>query len=204
METSKQHWDNVYENKPATEVSWYEPMPEASLACIADCNLDKDAPIIDIGGGDSFLAEFLVAKGYTDLTVVDISEKAIARAKERMGEKAEDINWIVSDITEFKPQRKYRLWHDRAAFHFLTDDAEVEKYLANLRDSLAPGGFVILSTFSEKGPGKCSGLPVKQYSVGQMQKLFAEGFVSMSCKNIDHETPSGKMQNFTFCTFKKE
>ena len=204
METKKEHWDKVYQTKPCTEVSWYEPMPQASLKCIADCNLDKSAPIIDIGGGDSFLAEFLISQGYTDVTVVDISEKAIERAKERLGEKAEEISWIVADVTEFSPEKKYVLWHDRAAFHFLTDDTQVKEYLETLRKALSPGGFVILSTFSDKGPEKCSGLPVKQYSVAQMQKLFSEGFITMNCKNVDHETPSGKTQNFTFCTFQKE
>lgn len=204
METKKEHWDEVYETKTLTEVSWYEPMPETSLACIADCNLEKDDAIIDIGGGDSFLAEFLLAKDFTNITVVDISEKAIERAKKRLGEKAEEINWIVADVTDFRPNKKYKLWHDRAAFHFLTAEADVQKYLQTLNNSLEPGGFVILSTFSDKGPDKCSGLPVQKYSVGQMQKLFKDGFITMNCKNVDHETPSGKMQNFTICTFQKE
>lgn len=204
MEDKKQHWDEVYDTKPCTEVSWYEPMPENSLTCIAECHLEKDAPIIDIGGGDSFLAEFLLAQGYSDITIVDISEKAIQRAQQRLGERADQLKWIVADVTEFKPEKKYQLWHDRAAFHFLTTDAEVEKYLQTLRESVAPGGFVILGTFSDKGPDKCSGLPIKKYSVGEMQKLFSEGFITMNCKNVDHETPSGKTQNFTFCTFKKE
>ena len=204
MEERKQHWDKVYNTKPSTEVSWYEPLPEASLDCIAECNLEKDTAIIDIGGGDSFLAEFLLAQGYKDLTVVDISEKAISRAKERLGEKADQIKWVVADVIDFKPKKKYGLWHDRAAFHFLTTDGEVEKYLQSVRDSLEPGGFAVMGTFSDKGPDKCSGLPIKKYSVGQMQKLFSEGFVSMNCKNLDHETPSGTVQNFTFCTFKRE
>ena len=204
METKKQHWDGVYESKPCTEVSWYEPMPETSLACIADCNLEKDDAIIDIGAGDSFLAEFLLAQDYTNITVLDISEKAVERAKERLGERAEQLEWIVADVTKFSPGKKYKLWHDRAAFHFLTSDNEVQQYLQTLKEALEPGGFVILSTFSDKGPDKCSELPVKKYSIGQMQKLFAEGFVTLSCKNVDHETPSGTKQNFTFCTFKKE
>ena len=204
METKKQHWDEVYETKPCTEVSWYEPMPETSLGCIADCNLQKEDAIIDIGGGDSFLAEFLLAQDYTDITILDISEKAVESAKERLVEKADQLKWIVADVTKFSPDKKYKLWHDRAAFHFLITDAEVEQYLETVRKSIEPGGFVILGTFSEKGPDKCSGLPIKKYSIGQMQKLFAEGFVSMSCKNVDHETPSGTKQNFTFCTFKKE
>ena len=204
MENNKEHWDEVYATKKVTEVSWYEPMPEVSLKCIADCELPKDAAVIDVGGGDSFLAEFLIGKGFTDITVLDISQNAIERAKKRLVEKADEINWIVADVVSFTSQKKFKLWHDRAAFHFLTTDVEVQQYVQTIKDSVAPGGFVILGTFSENGPDKCSGLPIRKYSIGQMQKLFSEGFISMSCKNVDHETPSGKRQNFTFCTFKKE
>lgn len=204
MEDRKEHWNKVYENKKATEVSWYEPMPETSLNYIADCKLEKDAAIIDIGGGDSFLAEFLIGKGYTDITVVDISENAIKRAKERLGEKADEITWIVADAAEFEPQRQYDLWHDRAAFHFLTEDTQVEKYLKNVKQAVKPGGYVVMGTFSETGPTKCSGIEIRQYSISDMQELFADGFTTMSCKNIDHETPSGGTQNFTFCSFRKK
>ncbi|MEG9328379.1 Methyltransferase domain-containing protein [Salinimicrobium catena] len=204
MEDRKEHWNKVYENKKPTEVSWYEPMPETSLDYIAECKLEKDAAIIDIGGGDSFLAEFLIGKGYTDITVVDISENALIRAKERLGEKAGDITWIVADAAEFEPQRQYDLWHDRAAFHFLTEDAQVKKYLQNVKQAVKPGGFVVMGTFSENGPTKCSGIEIRQYSIKQMQDLFADGFTAMNCKNLDHNTPSGGTQNFTFCSFKRD
>jgi len=140
MEDRKEHWNKVYDSKNPTEVSWYEPMPETSLDYIAECKLDNDAAIIDIGGGDSFLAEFLLAKGFTDITVVDISEKAIERAKKRLGERAEEIKWIVADASEFKPERQYDLWHDRAAFHFLTEDEQVQNYLQTVKRSVKPGG----------------------------------------------------------------
>jgi 2-polyprenyl-3-methyl-5-hydroxy-6-metoxy-1,4-benzoquinol methylase len=204
MEDRKEHWNKVYENKKATEVSWYEPMPETSLDYITDCKLEKDAAIIDIGGGDSFLAEFLIGRGFTDITVVDISENAINRAKDRLGEKADDITWVIGDAAEFEPQRQYDLWHDRAAFHFLTEDAQVEKYMQNVQKAVKPGGYVVMGTFSETGPTKCSGIEIRQYSINDMQQLFADGFTTMSCKNIDHETPSGGKQNFTFCSFRKE
>ena len=204
MEDRKQHWNQVYENKKATEVSWYEPMPETSLDYITECKLKKDAAIIDIGGGDSFLAEFLIGRGYTDITVVDISESAINRARQRLGEKADEIKWIVADAAEFKPDRQYDLWHDRAAFHFLTEDEKVEKYLKTIKEAVKPGGYVVLGTFSETGPTKCSGLEIRQYSISEMQALFAEGFTTMSCKNVDHTTPSGGTQNFTFCSFQKQ
>lgn len=203
MEDRKEHWNKVYDSKTPTEVSWYEPMPETSLDYITECKLDNDAAIIDIGGGDSFLAEFLLAKGFTDLTVVDISEKAIERAKKRLGERAEEIKWIVADASEFKPERQYDLWHDRAAFHFLTEDEQVQNYLQTVKRSVKPGGFLVIGTFSENGPKKCSGIEIRQYSVSQMQDLFSDDFTTMSCKNIDHTTPSGGIQNFTFCSFRK-
>ena len=204
MEDRKKHWEEVYENKKATQVSWYEPMPETSLDYITECKLEKDAAIIDIGGGDSFLAEFLIGRGFTDITVVDISENAINRARKRMGEKAEEIKWIVADAAEFVPERQYDLWHDRAAFHFLTEDQKVESYLKTVKQTVKPGGYVVLGTFSETGPTKCSGLEIKQYSISEMQALFADGFTTMSCKNVDHNTPSGGTQNFTFCSFQKK
>lgn len=204
MEDRKKHWNEVYEKKKATEVSWYEPMPETSLEFINECELEKDSAIIDIGGGDSFLAEFLLGKGFTNITVVDISEKALERAKERLGEKADEITWIPADVSEFTPQKKYDLWHDRAAFHFLTEDKQVENYLKTVKEAIKPGGRLILGTFSENGPGKCSGLEIRQYSIKQMQELFSDGFTSMNCKNVDHTTPTGGTQNFTFCSFKRD
>lgn len=204
MSEKQQHWDKVYTEKPPTEVSWYEPMPEVSLGLIRSCGVSKDAAIIDVGGGDSFLAEFLVSLGYSDVTVVDISSKAIERAKERMCEKAEEVKWIVADAANFEPERKYDLWHDRAAFHFLTEEGQKKGYLKALHKALKPGGYVIMGTFSDKGPDKCSGLQVQKYSVGDMCKLFEEEFNMLSGKNVDHQTPSGSTQNFTFCSFQKK
>ena len=203
MENSKEHWDKVYAEKPCIEVSWYEPMPETSLNFITESGLEKDAAIIDIGAGDCILAEFLLARGYTNLTVLDISEKAVARAKERLGERAEEIEWIIADASKFTHEKQYDLWHDRATFHFLTTGEQVENHLSNLKQAVKPGGFVVLGAFSENGPSKCSGLEVRQYSIGEMQQLFAEGFTTISCKNFNHKTPSGQVQNFTFCSFRK-
>lgn len=204
MNENQQHWDNVYSEKAPTEVSWYEPMPEVSLEIIRNCELSKDSAIIDIGGGDSFLAEFLVAQGYTDVTVVDISSKAVERAKERMCEKADEVTWIIADASAFNPERQYDLWHDRATFHFLIEDRQKENYLRTLKQSVKPGGFVVMSTFSEKGPATCSGLDINRYSIGDMNKLFEDEFNMISGKNKDHETPSGGKQNFTYCCFQKK
>ena len=204
MENSKEFWNNVYAEKTCTEVSWYEPMPEVSLDYISHFDLPKDAAIIDVGGGDSFLGEFLVAEDYENVTVLDISETVIERAKERLAERAEEINWMLADVLEFIPPQQYDLWHDRAVFHFFKDEMQQKKYLEILKKSVKPGGYVIIATFSEKGPEKCSGLPVNRYSIGDLQKLFSDGFTSLNCKNKDHSTPTGKVQNFTFCSFKKD
>ena len=204
MNKNQEHWEKVYLEKQPIEVSWYEPMPEVSLNLIRGLHLDKDAAIIDIGGGDSFLAEFLVSEGYNNVTVVDISSNALERARQRMCEKADEVTWIVADASEFKADRQYDLWHDRATFHFFTDSEKREKYLQQLRQAVKPGGFVILGTFSENGPTKCSGLEINQYSVGDMQQLFTEDFNVLSGANVDHKTPSGAVQNFTFCSFQRK
>lgn len=204
MENKKQHWEEIYANKAMTEVSWYEPMPEVSLKCIADFDLPKDAAIIDVGGGDSFLAEFLLAQGFTNITVLDIAENAINRAKKRLGERAEEVTWIVADILDFQSEMKYDLWHDRGAIHFLTNPAQVETYRQVLSEKLKPQAYAVIAAFSDKGPSTCSGLQVKQYSIGDMQQLFSEGFICLNCRNVDHTTPSNQMQNFTVCCFQKE
>jgi len=203
MEARKSHWENIYNTKDISTVSWYQTKPSKSLDLIAEFNLDKDAAIIDIGGGDSFLPDFLLKLGYSNISVLDISEKAIENAKIRLGEDAEKIKWIVSDITKFTPSEKYDLWHDRAAFHFLTDDQEIENYVQLVSKSLKPNASLIIGTFSENGPTKCSGIEIKQYSQENLIQLFSAGFEKLQCENVDHETPSGALQNFTFCTFRK-
>lgn len=203
MENNTAHWNSIYKRKKITDVSWYQPKPEASLKYIVSLNLEKDASIIDVGGGNSFLVDFLLELGYTNLSVLDISEEAITQAKERLGAKAAQVDWIVADVSDFKPTQNYELWHDRAAFHFLTKENQVLSYLNLLQHSIKADGFVILGTFSEKGPTKCSGLKIKQYSKAEMSKLLAADFEKIQCENLDHSTPSGLIQNFTFCSFKK-
>ena len=201
MDSSKKdHWNRVYETKQPQEVSWTEEMPATSLAFIQSFNLAKNASIIDIGGGDSKLVDYLLEEGYSDITVLDISEKSLARAKTRLGERSEKVNWIVSDIKEFKPNRKYDLWHDRAAFHFLTTEEEVIAYLSIVRSCVK--GYMIVGTFSTSGPNVCSGLSVKQYDDKQLTKMFMDGFRKIKCIEVDHTTPFQTKQNFTFCSFK--
>lgn len=195
------HWNKIYETKELSEVGWYQKVPETSLNFISNLNLPKTASIIDIGGGDSYLAPALLELSYTDITVLDISEKAIDRAKKRQGDKAELMNWIVSNITEFNATRKYDCWHDRAAFHFLTDKVDVENYVKIAAHSIPVTGVLIIGTFSLNGPKKCSGLPIKQYSVETLNKTFSKYFKLRLHKTVVHQTPSGSQQEFTFCSF---
>lgn len=199
----KQHWENIYESKELKDVSWYQPVPETSLEMIQKLQVSKDSKIIDVGGGDSFLAEFLLNLGYTNITVLDISANAIERAKERMGESAKKVKWIVSDITQFNPTEKYDLWHDRAAFHFLRSENDIESYLNVLNQSVAENAQLIIGTFSEEGPLKCSGIEIKQYSEESMVEQFQADFEKIECTQTLHPTPFDTTQNFTFCSFKR-
>lgn len=200
MESRKQHWETVYETKTPEQVSWTQEKPEGSLKFIHDLGLDKDASIIDIGGGDSKLVDFLLADGYSDVTVLDISGKAIERAKNRLGINADKVTWIESDINDFVPSRTYSIWHDRAAFHFLTSTEEQERYVKLVNSSVTD--FLVIGTFSEDGPLKCSGLEIQQYSESSMVDQF-RGFEKIKCENENHLTPFDTIQNFIFCSFKK-
>ena len=200
MESRKQHWETVYETKTPDQVSWTQEKPEGSLKFIHDLGLDKDASIIDIGGGDSKLVDFLLADGYSDVTVLDISGKAIERAKKRLGMLADKVTWIESDINDFVPSRTFSIWHDRGAFHFLTSTEEQERYVKLVNSSVTD--FLVIGTFSEDGPLKCSGLEIQQYSESSMVDQF-RGFEKIKCENENHLTPFDTIQNFIFCSFKK-
>lgn len=204
MTDRKIHWETIYQTKKPTDVSWYQLKPITSLNFIFELGVKKDARIIDIGAGESFLADFLLEDGFSDLTILDISEKALDHARLRLAEKAKTLKWITADISGFIPEEKYDLWHDRAAFHFLTEETQIQNYLKTLENSINPGGYVILGTFSEKGPAKCSGLEIKQYSIAAMSSLLSDNFHKLFCENTDHITPSGAVQNFTFCSFQKK
>jgi len=199
----KSHWENIYRTKRENEFSWFQEYPAISMEFIQSFQIPPDTKILDVGGGDSRLADSLLALGYRNISVLDISEKAIERAKKRMETKAEKINWIIGDITELKTDIKFDLWHDRAVFHFLTDPNEAGKYLSVARKEMKPGGYLVIGTFSEKGPKKCSGLPVKQYSDKSLSAFFANGFSRINCKEQNHITPSASTQNFLFCSFRK-
>lgn len=197
----KLHWEKVYETKKPNEVSWTQPVPKTSLNFIHSYQLPKTASIIDVGGGDSNLVDHLLDEGFTNLTILDISTKALDNAKQRLGERAKKVNWIVSDITSFEPATTYDLWHDRAAFHFLTTKEQVEKYITIAERAVKK--YMILATFSETGPKKCSGLDVQQYNEETLELMLNNGFVKLKCVTEDHITPFNTAQNFLFCSFKK-
>lgn len=203
MENRKSHWENVFQTKQETEVSWYQKKPETSLNFFIENNISKDANIIEVGGGDSYLIDNLIALGFTNLTILDISEHAIERLKKRLGGKAENVKFIVSDILDFKPNEKYDVWHDRASFHFLTNETEITKYKQIVSNSLTENGFLFIGTFSEDGPLKCSGLEITQYSANKMEQVFSEDFEKVKCFTENHKTPFDTIQNFIFCTFIK-
>ena len=202
MENSiKKHWETVYETKNPEQVSWTQEIPKTSLNLIHSFGLDKKAKIIDIGGGDSKLVDFLLEEGFENITVLDISEKAIKKAQFRLGSKADKVNWIVSDITQFAPATQYDIWHDRAAFHFLTSKVDINKYVKTIEKSVSQ--YLIVGTFSENGPQKCSGLAIKQYSQEAITKLFQKDFQVIECFTEDHTTPFDTKQNFIYCSLKR-
>lgn len=204
MERNKKHWENVFSTKKEEDFSWYQQYPATSMQFIKNCQLPLTAKIIDIGGGDSYLVDALLNEGYQNISVLDISQKAIERAKLRLGNQANKINWIVSDITEYKPTEKFDLWHDRAAFHFLTEKNVISKYLKIANESIIKDGHLVMGTFSENGPKICSGLTIKQYSEKSMNELFASYFEKVYCIEDIHTTPFKTQQNFTFCRFKNK
>jgi Methyltransferase domain len=196
---SSAYWEKIYETRNANELSWTQAVPKTSLDFIQLFSLPKNAKIIDVGGGDSNLVDFLLEEGFIDLAVLDISSVAIEKTKVRLGDKARKIKWIVSDILDFEPQASFDLWHDRAAFHFLTNGGQVAQYVDTLRISV--GGFVTIGTFSTSGPSKCSGLEIKQHEEASLTKELQNGFEKMRCITEDHLTPFQTKQNFLFCSF---
>ncbi|MBC7617286.1 MAG: methyltransferase domain-containing protein [Pedobacter sp.] len=197
----KEYWESVFTLKNKQEVSWTQENPENLIAFIDKISLPKTANIIDIGAGECFFAEILLDKGFTNIWVLDISEVALNKAKKRLGEKAKRINWITADITEFNPPIKFDFWNDRAVFHFLTTEENIEKYIHVLTHALQSNAYFLLGTFSELGPKICSGLPVKQYSEQQMRQRFNDDFTAMKCFKEQHQTPFNTIQEFQFCGF---
>ncbi len=200
----KSHWNNLYGSKSEQEYSWFQAFPHTSIEFIESFRLPKEARIIDIGGGDSRLVDALLERGYTNITVLDISATAIEKAKNRLGRQAENVRWIECDISEFEPESgRYDFWHDRAVFHFLTTEPLVRRYAEAAQRAIRPGGYFVLGTFSPDGPKKCSGLDIRQYSRAAMQAVFAPWFRRIKCREVAHITPFQTTQHFLFCSFRR-
>ena len=193
----KDHWENVYNTKKENEVSWYQNTPQKSIDLIKSINLDLESNIIDVGAGDSRLVDNLISLGFKNITVLDISSKSIEKAKIRLGEKSELINWVVSDINDFQSDATYDLWHDRAAFHFLKSTKKIKSYIKLVNKLINKKGNLIVATFSKKGPLKCSGLEISQYDSKGISKLF-ENFTLNHSEIYIHKTPFNTNQEFIY------
>ena len=203
MSERQSHWERVYTSKNENEVSWFQAKPETSLDLIRQTGATGGSAIIDIGGGASRLVDELLRAGFRSLAVLDVSEAALAAARARLGADASRVDWIVTDVTQWTPDRRYDVWHDRAAFHFLTDPADRTAYLSRLRHALSPAGHVVIGTFATDGPEKCSGLPVQRYDAEGLQKTFGEDFRLMGSHRERHTTPWGSTQSFQFARFQR-
>ncbi|WP_347273564.1 class I SAM-dependent methyltransferase [Candidatus Kuenenia sp.] len=200
----KKHWENVYEQKKPSEVSWYQVNPAVSLDFITLAKPNNAAKIIDVGGGASVLVDELLDKGYRDLTILDISSRAIRYAQERLGKRAENVCWIEADVTEYIAPYPFDLWHDRAVFHFLTDPLDRKKYVEVLQNSLKRGGHLIIAAFAIDGPTRCSGLDIEQYDAEKLQNELGSEFLLMEEKQEIHVTPASKEQKFGFFRFMRK
>ncbi|WFU14000.1 methyltransferase domain-containing protein [Bradyrhizobium sp. CB3481] len=198
------HWENVYTTKREDEVSWFQQSPTPSLDLIMQAEPTLSSAIIDIGGGASRLVDNLLERGFEDITVLDLSAAALAADKVRLGIRAERVNWIVADVTSWQPARAYEIWHDRAAFHFLTDASDRAAYIARLERGLKIGGHAIIATFAPDGPEKCSGLPVARYDSAGLARTLGAAFKLIHTQRHEHATPWGARQAFQFSIFRRE
>lgn len=202
--TSKVHWNNLYASKKPTEVSWHRTHLEKSLALIRATGVNESARIIDVGGGASTLVDDLLAAGFRDITVLDISSAAIRNAHARLGARADAVTWLEADITRVElPARNYDVWHDRAVFHFLTDAEDRRRYLEAVNHAVKPGGHVIVATFGPHGPLKCSGLDIVRYTPQDLHREFGADYRLVQSVTEDHVTPAGKHQEFVYCYCRK-
>jgi ubiquinone/menaquinone biosynthesis C-methylase UbiE len=200
----KSHWETVYQTKSDQQVSWFREHLDNSLRMILQTNVGKEAAIIDVGGGSSTLADDLLQHGFIDISVLDISAAALQKSKERLGAKADQIEWIEADITQVSlPGNHFDVWHDRAVFHFLTDAEDRRKYVELVMRSLKIGGHIIVASFGENGPQKCSGLDVVRYNPETMHNEFGNDFKLVKSLNETHETPFGTTQEFIYCYCRK-
>jgi len=196
----QEHWDAIYGDKGAQDVSWYRPHLDRSLRFIDNAGLSADAAILDVGGGASTLVDDLLDRGFSNLTVLDISETAIAQARTRLGPRAESVNWLAGDITQVKlPEAHFDFWHDRAVFHFLVESAARQRYVTTVLHALKPNGHIVVATFGPSGPDRCSGLPVARYSAEGIHGQFGNEFRKIGSDTEVHRTPWGGEQEFVYC-----
>ncbi|PVX82953.1 class I SAM-dependent methyltransferase [Paraburkholderia unamae] len=201
---SRDHWNRVYTTKTPASVSWFQEHARQSMALIQESGVPKEAGIIDVGGGASTLVDDLVAQCYRDITVLDLSDAALAAARARLGESASRVSWIAGDITQVElPVNAYDVWHDRAVFHFLTSQEDREAYVRAVLRAVKPGGIVIVATFAEDGPDHCSGLPVMRYNADALHAEFGAPFTLLKQEREEHHTPAGATQKFIYCMCRK-
>ncbi len=200
----KSHWEEIYSTKSSTEVSWYQTRPSLSLKLIKSTGIEKGQGIIDVGGGASLLVDCLLDEGYEGLAVLDISGRSLGIARTRLGDREEKVEWYESDATMFQPPCQFRLWHDRAVFHFLTDEQDRRNYVNVLKEALLPEGYLIMATFAVDGPKKCSGLDTVQYDEGSMSHELGDEFVLMDKVDEAHITPGEKEQKFTYFLYQRK
>jgi trans-aconitate methyltransferase len=198
------HWENVYTTKGENEVSWFQQSPAPSLELIVQAGATQASAVIDIGGGASRLVDHLVGQGFEDVSVLDLSGAALKAAKARLGVRADRVRWIVADVTIWEPVKRYDIWHDRAAFHFLTDEKDRNAYIERLTRGLKAGGHAIIATFAPDGPEKCSGLPVARYDAARLGQTLGPGFRLVHTRRHEHTTPWDSHQVFQFSVFRRE
>ena len=203
MEERKKHWENIYETKELDGVSWFQEKPSTSLSLIEGSSIKKDVEIIDIGCGKSYLIDNLLKNQFSDVSILDISNNALKEVQKRTSKYTNKGNLFNSNVLDFNTDKRFDIWHDRAVFHFLTTEKEVRNYIKIAENHIREGGTLIIGTFSENGPLKCSGLEISRYSVEDLKLLFTKSFDLVEHLNTDHTTPFDTIQNFNFCRFKK-